>query len=192
MHAMQQLFERVFATLTRQSTDVPRRSVQRVPVSQTNKLTGAFENWDTVVWVAIPDRHDRGGCGRDPGVRHGLRLGARGAERGLHVAGGGHDPHDGALNVAEAQAANRMTGFLADVTTNIGAVKAYGAGTANGKRPGGGSPLEGVVLRRHEPVPCATARGYAGISTTINVAAVVAAVLAASQDAVSIPASTSP
>ena len=190
MHAMQQLFERVFATLTRQSTAFHADRFSGSLVSQTNKLTGAFENfWDTVVWVVIPIATTVVAAVAILAFvlwPYALVLAVLSAVFTWLVVATTRTMEP--LNVAEAQAANRMTGFLADVTTNIGAVKAYGA---EDREQQGAQ----VVARRWKESSFDVmnpflrySAGYAGISTTINVAAVVAAVLAASQDAVSIPA----
>ncbi|MFN8126447.1 MAG: ABC transporter ATP-binding protein [Candidatus Nanopelagicales bacterium] len=190
MHAMQELFERVFATLARQSTAFHADRFSGSLVSQTNKLTGAFENfWDTVVWVVVPITTTVVAAVVVLSFvlwPYALVLAVLSATFTWLVVATTRTMEP--LNVAEAQAANRMTGFLADVTTNIGAVKAYGAE----EREQAGAA---VVAREWKESSFAVMRpflrysaGYAGISTTINVAAVLAAVLAATQDAVSIPA----
>ena len=52
---MQRLYEQVFQRLTMQSTGFHADRFSGALVSQTNKLTGAFETfWDTAVWVVLP------------------------------------------------------------------------------------------------------------------------------------------
>ena len=126
--AMKRLFQRVFDHLTRQSLGFHSDRFSGSLVSQTNKFTGAFEMfWDTVVWQVIPVLTTVvaavvitafilpwysvfllvmtlvfGGF---------VVYSARTMER---------------LNVVEAQSSTHMTGFLADVMSNISAVKAAG------------------------------------------------------------------
>ncbi len=191
-HGMKQLFERVFRQLTVQSTAFHADRFSGSLVSQTNKLTGAFETfWDTVVWVVIPI-----GTITVAAVvilafviwPYAIVLALLSVAFVWLVIATTRTMEP--LNVAEARASNRMTGFLADVTTNIGAVKAYGA--ERREQASAGSVADhwkassfGVMnpFLRYST-------GYAAITAAINVAAVLAAVLATTNAtySISIPA----
>jgi ATP-binding cassette subfamily B protein len=181
--AMKRLFQRVFDHLTSQSIGFHSDRFSGSLVSQTNKLTGAFETfWDTVVWQVVPVATTVvaavtitafilpwyavfllvmtlvfGGF---------VVFSARTMER---------------LNVVEAQASTRMTGFLADVMSNISAVKAAGAEAreAAGARLAAGqwqsSSLN--VMRSF----LGYSSGFSAVIAIMNTGAVLAAVVASEQ-----------
>ena len=188
--AMRRLWQRVFDHLTAQSIGFHSDRFSGSLVSQTNKLTSAFEMfWDTVVWQVIPVATTVVSAVTITAfilpwyavfllVMTVLFAGfviwsARTMER---------------LNVVEAQASTRMTGFLADVMTNISAVKAAGAEAA--EREGArevstkwrGSSLS--VMRAF----LGYSTGFSSIVAIINTGAVLAAVVASEQHYLSIAA----
>ena len=187
---MQRLFERVFHRLTLQSTGFHADRFSGALVSQTNKLTGAFETfWDTVVWVVIPIATTIVAAVVILAFviwPYALVLGVLCVVFIVIVVATTRTMEP--LNVTEARASNDMTGFLADVTTNIGAVKSYGAEDRE----------QQSAVRVAERWKTASfgvltpflrySAGYAMVTTTINVAAVLAAVLATTTDSISIPA----
>ena len=159
-------------------------------VSQTNKLLGAFEMfWDTIVWALMP-------------ILTGILVATvvlafvmwpyalflftmSAAFIGL-VFVATRRMQD--LTAAEAAAANRMTGFLADVMTNIAAVKAQGS--EPDEREAASEVAEIRTARDLEVMRSFLkfSAGYASVITIINTGAVAAAVLAADSAAVDIGA----
>ena len=183
---MQRLYERIFRQLTRQSTGFHADRFSGALVSQTNKLTGAFETfWDTVVWVVIPISTTIVAAVVILAFviwPYALVLGVLSIAFVVTVVATTRTMEP--LNVDEARASNRMTGFLADVTTNIGAVKSYAAEereqlTAASVAQSWKDRSLGVM----HPFLRYSA-GYSLITTTINVAAVAAT----TTDSISIPA----
>ena len=188
--AMRELYVRVFEHLTRQSIGFHADRFSGSLVSQTNKLTAAFETfWDTIIWQVVPVATAVVAAVTITAfilpwyalflaamslVFVGfVVLSARGMER---------------LNVREAQSSNRMTGYLADVMTNISAVKAAGAESA--EKAGAGT-----VAQHWESSALSVMRSFLGYSTGFsmvnaitNTGAVVAAVLASEQRYVSVAA----
>jgi ATP-binding cassette subfamily B protein len=188
--AIRRLFTRVFDHLTGQSVGFHADRFSGSLVSQTNKFTGAFEMfWDTIVWQAIPVATTVVAAVTIttfilPWYAAFLLamtllfgafviLSARTMER---------------LNVVEAQSSNRMTGFLADVMTNITAVKSAGAEV----REAGRARLVSGQWQANALTVMRAFLGYsAGFSTVIamiNTGAVLAAVVAAERDYLSVAA----
>jgi ATP-binding cassette subfamily B protein len=185
---MQRLFQRVFDHLTEQSVAFHANRFSGALVSQTNKLLGAFEMfWDTIVWALMP-------------ILTGILVATvvlgfvmwpyalflftmSMAFIGL-VLWATRRMQD--LTVAEAHAANRMTGFLADVMTNIAAVKAQGS--EPDEREAAGEVAEIRSARDFDVMRSFLkfSAGYASVITIINTGAVAAAVLAAEYDVVGI------
>jgi ATP-binding cassette subfamily B protein len=185
---MQRLFQRVFDHLTEQSVAFHANRFSGALVSQTNKLLGAFEMfWDTIVWALMP-------------ILTGILVATvvlgfvmwpyalflftmSMAFIGL-VLWATRRMQD--LTVAEAHAANRITGFLADVMTNIAAVKAQGS--EPDEREAAGEVAEIRSARDFDVMRSFLkfSAGYASVITIINTGAVAAAVLAAEYDVVGI------
>jgi ATP-binding cassette subfamily B protein len=190
VRGMQVLFGQVFEHLTEQSVSFHNDRFSGALVSQTNKLLGAFEMfWDTLVWALVPTV---------TGVLvssvvlgfvlwpYAVFLFVMSCAFVALVFWATRRMQD--LTAAEAGAANRMTGFLADVMTNIAAVKAHAS--EPGER---GAAVE--VARRRSARDLEVMRaflkfsaGYATVIMVINTGAVVAAVLAAQYDVVDIGA----
>jgi ATP-binding cassette subfamily B protein len=188
--AMKRLFERVFTHLTTQSLSFHSDRFSGSLVSQTNKFTGAFETfWDTVVWQVVPVLTTVVAAVTitafilpwysvflavvTVAFAGFVVLSARTMER---------------LNVREAQASNRMTGFLADVMTNISAVKSAGAEEVESADAG---RLAGQWRSRSLSVMRAFlgySTGYSSFIAVLNTAAVLAAVVAAEQRYLSVAA----
>ena len=188
--AMKRLFQRVFDHLTAQSLGFHSDRFSGSLVSQTNKFTGAFEMfWDTIVWQVVPvlttvvaavvitafilPWYSVFLLVMTLAFAGFVVFSARTMER---------------LNVVEAQASTRMTGFLADVMSNISAVKAAGAeATENaGARLVAGqwrtSSLD--VMRAF----LGYSSGFSAVIAIINTGAVLAAVVASEQRYLSVAA----
>ena len=188
--AMKRLFQRVFDHLTTQSLGFHSDRFSGSLVSQTNKFTGAFETfWDTVVWQVVPVLTTVvaavvitafilpwyavfllvmtvvfGGF---------VIFSARTMER---------------LNVVEAQASTRMTGFLADVMTNISAVKAAGAEAtenAGARLVAGEWRTSSLAVMR---AFLGYSSGFSAVIAIMNTGAVLAAVVASEQRYLSVAA----
>ena len=190
VRGMQLLFQRIFDHLTDQSVAFHSNRFSGALVSQTNKLLGAFEMfWDTIVWALMP-------------ILTGILVATvvlafvmwpyalflftmSAAFIGL-VFVATRRMQD--LTAAEAAAANRMTGFLADVMTNIAAVKAQGSEPDEREAA---SEVAQIRTARDLEVMRSFLKfsaGYASVITIINTGAVAAAVLAADSAAVDIGA----
>ena len=188
VRGMQLLFQRIFDHLTDQSVAFHANRFSGALVSQTNKLMGAFEMfWDTIVWALMP-------------ILTGIVVATvvlsfvmwpyamflfvmSMAFIGL-VFLATRRMKD--LTVAEAHAANRMTGFLADVMTNIAAVKAQGSEPDEREAA---SEVAEIRTARDLDVMRSFLKfsaGYASVITVINTGAVAAAVLASQYDVVNI------
>ena len=190
VRGMQVLFQRIFDHLTDQSVAFHANRFSGALVSQTNKLLGAFETfWDSITWTLMPILTS---IVVSTVVlwfmmwQYALFLFVSSLAFILLVFFATRRMKH--LTVAEANAANRMTGFLADVMTNIAAVKAQGS-----------EPDERLAAT--EVAEYRTARdldvmrsflkfsaGYSTVITVINTGAVVAAILAAQYNVVNIGA----
>ncbi|HQR80286.1 MAG TPA: ABC transporter ATP-binding protein [Actinomycetota bacterium] len=188
VRGMQLLFQRVFDHLTEQSVGFHANRFSGSLVSQTNKLLGAFETfWDTIVWALAPIV---------TGILvatvvlafvmwpYAVFLFTMSMLFIALVFFATRRIKD--LTVAEAAAANRMTGFLADVMTNIAAVKAQGA--EPDEREAAGEVAEIRTARDLDLMRAFLkfSAGYASVISVINTGAVVVAVLAAEQHVVDI------
>ena len=187
---IQSLFERVFASLTAQSTAFHADRFSGSLVSATGKLTAAFEMfWDDVVWIVLPITTTIVAAVAILSFviwQYAVVLAVLCVIFVWLVVATARKMEP--LNVSEAAASNAMTGFLADVTTNIGAVKAYGAEDREQRSAA-------VVAEKWRHTSFGVmypflrySTGYAAVMTLINVSAVVAAVAASTTDSVSIPA----
>ena len=190
VRAMKRLFQRVFDHLTAQSLSFHSDRFSGSLVSQTNKFTGAFETfWDTIVWQVVPVLTTVVAAVTITAFilpwyavflavvtlafAGFVVLSARTMER---------------LNVREAQASNRMTGYLADVMTNISAVKSAGA---EAQESDGARELAGEWRSRSLSVMRAFlgySTGYSAFIAVLNTAAVLAAVVAAEERFLSVAA----
>ena len=184
------LFQQVFDHLTEQSVAFHSNRFSGALVSQTNKLLSAFEVfWDTIVWALMPIL---------TGIvvasvvlafviwPYALFLFVMSVIFILLVFFASRRMQD--LTAAEAKAANRMTGFLADVMTNIAAVKAQGSEPDEKETA---SEVAEIRTSRDLDVMRSFLKfsaGYASVITVINTGAVAAAVLAAEAGVVDIGA----
>jgi ATP-binding cassette subfamily B protein len=190
VRGMQSLFERIFDHLTEQSVAFHSNRFSGALVSQTNKLISAFEMfWDTIVWALMPIL---------TGILvstvvlgfvmwpYALFLFVMSTVFIALVFFATRSMQE--LTVAEANAANRMTGFLADVMTNIAAVKAQGSEPDERETA---SEVAEIRTARDLDVMRSFLKfsaGYASVITIINTGAVAAAVLASQYDVVNIGA----
>ncbi|MBK6764264.1 MAG: hypothetical protein IPG68_13755 [Micrococcales bacterium] len=190
VRGMALLFQRVFDHLTEQSIGFHANRFSGALVSQTNKLLGAFEMfWDTIVWALVPIV---------TGILvatvvlafvmwpYAVFLFVMSAAFIALVFFATRRMRD--LTVAEAHAANRMTGFLADVMTNIAAVKAQGS--EPDERQTAGEVAEIRTARDLDVMRSflTFSAGYSSVITIINTGAVAAAVLAAGNATIDIGA----
>lgn len=133
--AMKRLYQRVFDHLASQSVAFHADRFSGSLVSQTNKLTGAFETfWDTVVWQLVPVVTAVVSATVVLGFLlpwYALFLALMSGVFAAFVVLSARKMEQ--LNVAEAQRSTAMTGFLADVMTNITAVKSAGAEAAESR-----------------------------------------------------------
>jgi ATP-binding cassette subfamily B protein len=189
LQGMRQLYQRVFDHLTAQSMSFHADRFSGALVSQTNKLTGAYDLMaETVVWQIVPVVTTVVAAV----VILSFVLWQYAVFLAVMcllfvVAVLASRPRLERLSVAEAQASTRMTGFLSDVMTNISAVKAHGS-----------EETERLAARqvsdRWVSADLRVMKAFLGYSTIFssvmavtNVGAVVAAVLAAQYDAIDIP-----
>jgi ATP-binding cassette subfamily B protein len=188
--AMKRLFQRVFDHLTTQSLGFHSDRFSGSLVSQTNKFTGAFEMfWDTIVWQVVPVLTTVVAAvtitafilpwyavfllGMTLVFAGFVVFSARTMER---------------LNVVEAQASTRMTGFLADVMTNIAAVKAAGAEAsenAGARLVAGQWRTSSLAVMR---AFLGYSSGFSAVIAIMNTGAVLAAVVASEQRYLSVAA----
>jgi ATP-binding cassette subfamily B protein len=190
VQAMRQLYTRVFDHLATQSIGFHADRFSGSLVSQTNKLTGAFERfWDTVVFQVVPVLTTVVAAVTILTFIlpwYALFLAVMVISFTAFVVVSARTMER--LNVAEAQASNRMTGFLADVMTNITAVKTAGSeasetSTANALATQWQGRSFGVMRAF-----LGFSTGYSSVVAVINTGAIVAAVLAAEQRAISVAA----
>ena len=186
---MRDLYRTIFEHLTGQSLAFHADRFSGSLVSQTTKLISAYDQfWEAVVWQVLPVvttivaavvllAFVLPAYALFLAVMSGIFILAVLLSR----------PKLETLNVDEAQATTRMTGFLADVMTNISAVKAHGAELHERSAARDVSDRWLVADRR-------VMRAFLGYSTVfstliavMNVGAVVAAVLAAEQEVLNIP-----
>ncbi|MEZ5185073.1 MAG: ABC transporter ATP-binding protein [Candidatus Nanopelagicales bacterium] len=185
---MQLLFQRVFDHLTDQSVGFHSNRFSGALVSQTNKLLGAFEMfWDTIVWALMPILTGILVATAVLGFvmwQYAVFLFAMSTLFIALVFVATRRMKN--LTVAEANAANRMTGFLADVMTNIAAVKAQGSEPDERE-----TATEVAEIRTARDLDVMRSflkfsAGYASVITIINTGAVAAAVLASQYQVVNI------
>jgi ATP-binding cassette subfamily B protein len=190
VRGMQLLFGRVFEHLTEQSVAFHNDRFSGALVSQTNKLLSAFEMfWDTVVWALIPTATGVVISSVVLGFvmwPYAVFLFVMSCAFMAMVFWATRRMQE--LTAAEAGAANRMTAFLADVMTNIAAVKAQAS--EHGERRAAGEVAR-YRSDRDLDVMRAFLRfsaGYASVIMVINSGAVAAAILVAQYDVVDIGA----
>ncbi len=188
--AMKRLYQRVFDHLTRQSLGFHSDRFSGSLVSQTNKFTGAFEMfWDTIVWQVVPVLTTVVAAVTITAFIlpwYSLFLLAMTLLFGGFVVFSARTMEK--LNVAEAQSSTRMTGFLADVMTNISAVKSAGAEAtenASARLVAGQWRTNSLGVMR---AFLGYSSGFSGVVAIMNTGAVLAAVVASEQRYLSVAA----
>lgn len=179
VRGMRALYQRVFSHLSEQSIDFHANRFSGALVSQTNKLTGAFEHfWDTIVWQTIPMVTTVVAAVAILAVVvpwYSVFLAVMASAFCAFVILTSRSMEE--LNILEAQSSSRMTGLLSDVMTNIAAVKAHGAESAEMTRATAAaddwSGRSIVVLRKFMGI----STGFASITAVTNIGAVAAAIL---------------
>lgn len=189
LHGVRDLYQRVFDHLTSQSMSFHADRFSGALVSQTNKLTGAYEMIaDTVVWQLVPMVTTVVAAVVILSFvlwQYALFLAVMCLIFTAAVLAS--RPRLEQLSVSEAQASTRMTGFLADVMTNISAVKANGYEETEQR---GADDVSARWVSADMRVMKAFL-GYSTIFSSVmaltNVCAMVAAILAAEHGAIDIP-----
>jgi ATP-binding cassette, subfamily B, bacterial len=181
--AMKRLFQRVFDHLTRQSLGFHSDRFSGSLVSQTNKFTGAFEMfWDTVVWQVVPVMTTVVAAVVITAFIlpwYSVFLLVMTLVFGAFVVYSGRSMER--LNVVEAQSSTQMTGFLADVMSNISAVKAAGAEAtenASARLAAGQWRTNSLNVMRSF---LGYSSGFSAVIAIMNTGAVLAAVVASEQ-----------
>jgi ATP-binding cassette subfamily B protein len=186
---MRDLYRQVFEHLTGQSLAFHSDRFTGSLVSQTTKLISAFDLfWEAVVWQVLPVVTTIVAAV----VLLAFVLPAYAlflaAMSGLFIlAVLMSRPRLETLNVDEAQATTRMTGFLADVMTNISAVKAYGAEAVERRSAHEVSDRWLTADRRVMRAFLGYSTIFSSVIAAMNIGALVAAVLAAERSVLDIP-----
>lgn len=172
--AQRDLFRDIFNKLSNESLEFHANRFGGSLVSQTNKLTGAFERfWDTIVFQGVPIIASITAATVILWTvfwQYALFLLVLSIVFAVTVFFGSRFMRE--RNTKEAQASTLMTGRLADMVTNVMTVKAYG-----NER----SELDSATdyANRWRARSLSTMRGFLGVSTiysTLNVGLTVTAV----------------
>lgn len=185
---MRDLLARVMIKLTDHSLDFHANRFGGSLVSQTSKLSGAFERfWDTVIWQLVP-----GVVSIIAGVtilaftfwQYAIALAIISLTFMVVVYLGSRSLRE--ANRAEAQAFTTTMGHVADVVTNISAVKAFGYETNEHKllRDKANNFREKSLVSMRKFLKVSTA--YSSLITLLYVAAFVAAIWASEHSIISI------
>lgn len=186
--AMRDLYTRVFDKLAGETLFFHGSKFGGSLVSQTNKLTGAFERfWDTIIWSVLPVAISMIGSIAILSTllwQYALFLGIFASVFIVIVYYGSRPLIK--LNEAEATASNTISGKLADVIANILAVKSSGAearesqefaATTNTWRQASLGLMKGFLK---------ISTVYSSVNTTIKIAAIAFAAYAAQHHTVSV------
>ena len=185
---MRRLYRRSFDHLTDQSMAFHADRFGGSLVSQVNKLTNAYDVfWETIIWQILPVLTTVVAATVILWFvmwQYALFLAFMSLLFALTVFLSTRTMEP--LNVREAQASTAMTGFLADVMTNIAAVKAQGseATERQGARDVSGRWVRADLRIMRAFLVYSTV--FSSIIAVTNVGAVIAAVLAADADTVDI------
>jgi len=182
------LYARCFGKLTNQTMFFHANKFGGSLVSQTNKLTGAAERfWDTIFWSILPLVISLAGSIIILSTliwQYALFLLALSVVFSLAVYFGSKPMAK--LNEKEAKASNKVSGQLADMVSNILAVKSSGAESTEQKR-------FSKTVSSWRSASLGTMRGflkvstvYSTINTIIKIGAIAFAVYAAQHNLVSI------
>ena len=189
--AMQRdLYVKIFAKLTNETMFFHSNKFGGSLVSQTNKLTGALERfWDTLIWSILPLVISLVGSMIILATllwQYALFLGIFSVIFAVTVYFGSKPMAE--LNEKEAKASNKLSGHLADVVSNVLAVK-----SASGERSEQREFTD--VTNNWRAASLGTMRGflkvstvYSSINTVLKIGAIAFAVYAAQHDLVSIAA----
>ena len=182
------LYARCFGKLTNQTMFFHANKFGGSLVSQTNKLTGAAERfWDTIFWSILPLAISLAGSIIILSTliwQYALFLLALSVVFSLAVYFGSKPMAK--LNEKEAKASNKVSGQLADMVSNILAVKSSGAESLEQKR-------FSKTVSSWRSASLGTMRGflkvstvYSTINTIIKIGAIAFAVYAAQHNLVSV------
>lgn len=186
--AQRDLYQKIFTKLTSHSMNFHANRFGGSLVSQTNKLTSAFERfWDTVIFQLTPSITSIIAAVSILSFvfwQYAVVLLIIAVIFILIVYFGSRHMAD--LSKQESQASTAVTGYVADVVTNIMAVKSHGSEARE---------LEGLTLqtRTWREKSLNTMRGfllvssgYSGLIALLNTTALIAAVWAAEHNIISI------
>ena len=189
LDGMRSLYRRVFAHLTEQSLAFHSDRFGGALVTQTNKLVNAYDLMlETIVWQIVPVVTAVVAAvvilwGVMWQFAVFLLLMSIVFAATVFVATRSMRQ----LNVREAQANSRMTGFLADVMTNISAVKAQGAELAEIRGAQGVSDSWVTADKKVMRAFLGHSTVFSSVVALTNIGAVVAAILASENQTVDIP-----
>lgn len=182
------LYQRVFRHLTDQSLAFHSDRFTGSLVSQTSKLTGAFERfWDTLTFQLVPSLTSIVATVVILSFyfwQYALFIGIMSVIFITFVFVTSR--FMAKLNIAEAQASTAMTGRLADVITNVTAVKAHGSEQNEDQSA---AKLANHWLHRSRDTMfgfLGVSTGYSSMIVIINVTALVAAIWASENKLISI------
>ncbi|MFZ1258628.1 MAG: ABC transporter ATP-binding protein [Candidatus Saccharimonas sp.] len=126
--AQRDIYTDVFNKLSRESVGFHANRFSGSLVSQTNKLTGGFERfWDTIIWQVMPVITSIIATIVISSFylwQYAAFIAAISVIFALAVYFGSRFQRR--LNTLEAQASTKLSGYLADMVSNISAVKAFG------------------------------------------------------------------
>lgn len=186
--AHRDLYQQVFAHLSHQSLSFHADRFGGSLVSQTNKLTSSFERfWDTVVFQLMPTLISIVASIVILSFffwQYALFLGIMSIVFGLLVFFGSR--FMGRLNTLEAQASTAMSGRIADMISNVMAVKAHGNEDDELKTADKITKAWRARSRASMWGFLKVSTGYSSLLVIINVVALTAAIWAAEQQIISI------
>jgi ATP-binding cassette subfamily B protein len=186
--AQRDMYRDIFQKLSSESIDFHANRFGGSLVSQANKLNGAFERfWDTVVFQVVPVTTSIFAATIILSFyywQYALFLFLLSVTFAVVVFMGSRFMR--LLNLREARASNKMTGLLADMITNVTTVKSYGSESeeldsatvnANKWRQKSLASMRGFLK---------VSTGYSALNVTITTGALIFAIVASEQKAISI------
>lgn len=187
-NAQRDLYQRIFRHLSEQSLTFHANRFGGSLVSQTSKLTGAFERfWDSLTFQLVPVITSIVAAVVILSFtfwQYAVFLAIMSVIFAVFVILSSRFMRD--LNTKEAQASTTMTGRLADMITNVMAVKAHGNEVAE---EAGAHELSTAWLKRSRASMYGflkVSTGYSTLTSTVNVIALIAAIWASEHHIISI------
>ena len=188
INAQRDLYQRIFRHLSEQSLTFHSNRFSGSLVSQTSKLTSAFERfWDTITFQVMPVITSIVAAVAILSVffwQYALFLAIMSVIFGVFVFYSSR--FMASLNTREAQASTAMSGRLADMITNVMAVKAHGSEQSESAKA---HTLASTWRNRSRATMFGflkVSTGYSGMISIVNVVALVAAIWASEHHLISI------